>query len=102
MSDKLRLGCKLLILVVLAVPTLVLAHTPSFTRGNPCHAESTLYYSDASRTTVVGGNEYICWYGHVVWGQWTPHYTYTYHEQCCTVCAGPPGPPPYGVCAIEP
>lgn len=102
MSNKLRLGCKLLLLVCLFVPTVILAHVPSFTPGNPCHGESTLYYSDASYTTVVGGNEYICWSGHHVWGQWTPYYIYTYHEQCCTNCARPPSPPPHGVCGIDP
>jgi hypothetical protein len=102
MSKKLRLGAKLLLLVCLLVPTVILAQVPSFTRGNPCHGESTLYYSDATYTTVVGGNEYICWSGHHVWGQWTPYPIYTYHEQCCSNCAAPPGPPPHGVCGIEP
>ena len=54
MSKKLRLGCKLLLLVCLLVPVVILAHEPSFSPGNPCHAESTLYYSDTTYTTVVG------------------------------------------------
>jgi hypothetical protein len=83
MSDKWRLVCKLLLLVILLVPTVVLAHTPSFTYGNPCHEESTIYYSDATYTVVVGGNQYYCWWGHHVWGEWTPYSTYTYHLRCC-------------------
>lgn len=94
MRNKLRLGSKLLLLAVLLVPTVALAD--SFSRGNPCHAERALYYSDANHTTVVGGNEYVCWEGHYVWGQVTPYYSYQYLGQCCSVCT------PQGVCGIEP
>lgn len=93
MSNRLRLGSKLLLLVVLLVPTVALA-ADSFSRGNPCHAERTLYY-DATGV-VVGGNEYVCWEGHYVWGQVTPIHTYEYIGQCCSVCT------PQGVCGIEP
>jgi hypothetical protein len=95
MSNKWRIGCKLLLLAILLIPAVALA-ADSYSQGNPCHAESTLYYSDASHTTVVGGNEYRCWDGHYVWGQWTPYSTYTYQGQCCSVCT------PRGVCGIEP
>ena len=95
LRSRLRSRWTLLLLAVLLVTPVVLAHVPSFSQGNPCHAESTLYYSDATYTTVVGGNEYICWHGHSVWGQWTPYSTYTYHGACCDTCTN-------GVCGIEP
>jgi len=93
---RLRASWRLFLLAALLLPVAVLAHAPGFTRGNPCHAESTLYYSDASLTTVVGGNEYFCWQGHSVWGQWTPYSTYTYNGSCCSTCTS------NGVCGIEP
>lgn len=96
MSKKLGLACKLLLLVCLLVPPVILASDTYFGPGQPCHAESTLYYSDATYTTVVGGDEYICWSGHHIWGQRTPYFIYTYHEQCCEVCT------PNGVCGIQP
>ena len=60
MSNTRRLGCKLLLLGVLLVPTVALA-TDSFSRGNPCHAERTLYYRCATggrwrqRIRLLGG-----------------------------------------------
>lgn len=61
-----------------------------FAPGHPCLEESTLYYSDATYNTLVGGNEYICWYGHYVWGQYTNYYQYHYYRECCPgYCAGP-------------
>lgn len=92
MSKKLRLGSKLLLLAVLLVPTVALAD--SFSRGNPCHAERTLFY-DA--TGVVGGDEYVCWEGHYKWGQVTPIQSYEYIGQCCSKCTFP-----QGVCGIQP
>lgn len=95
MMKRLRASWRIILLIALLIPVVALAHTPSFTRGNPCQAESTLYYSDASLTTVVGGNEYICWYGHSVWGQSTPYSSYTHNGSCCDTCTN-------GVCGIEP
>ncbi|HEY9283821.1 MAG TPA: hypothetical protein VIP46_10235 [Pyrinomonadaceae bacterium] len=94
MSKKLRLVLGLALLAVLLLPAVVLADF--YTRGNPCHAERTTYYSDATRTTVVGVDEYICWGGHRVTGQRTPYYTYQYLGQCCSVCTS------QGVCGVEP
>ena len=97
MLKKLRSRWTLLLLtVLLAAPVVILAHTPSFSYGNPCHAESTIYYSDATYNVAVGGNEYHCWWGHDVWGQWTPYSIYTYREQCCadSSCRN-------GVCRLE-
>jgi hypothetical protein len=51
MMKRLRASWRLFLLAASLLPVVVLAHNPSFTRGNPCHAESTLYYSDASLTT---------------------------------------------------
>ncbi len=95
MLKKLRSRWALLILALSLVPAVVLAGD-YFTRGNPCHAERTTYYSDAGYSTVVGGNEYICWQGHYVWGQATPYFTYEYLGECCSVCTST------GVCGVEP
>lgn len=94
MLKKLWSRWVLLSLILLLVPVVVLADY--FTRGNPCHAERATFYSDASYTTVVGVNEYICWEGHRVWGTTTPYYTYEYLGQCCSVCTNT------GVCGVEP
>lgn len=95
MLKRLPVSWKLLLLVVLLIPAVALA-ADFFTRGNPCHAERTTYYSDASHTTVVGVDEYICWEGHRVTGQRTSFYTYQYLGQCCSVCTS------RGVCGVEP
>jgi len=76
------------------VPVVVLAD--HFTRGNPCHAERTSYYSDATYTTVVGVDEYVCWEGHYVSGTRTNYYIHEDFGECCEVCTST------GVCGIQP
>lgn len=93
LRKALRSRWALLILVLLFTP---LAFADSFSPGNPCFAEGTYYYSDSSHSTLVGANEFICWYGHRVWGQTTNYYRYQYYGPCCTYCTS------WGVCGIEP
>lgn len=97
MRNRLRLGSKLLLLATLLVPTVAFAYD-HFAPGNPCHAEGITYYSDASHTTVVGVDEFVCWSGHQVTGQSTPYYSYTYYGRCCSerACTSD------GVCGVEP
>jgi hypothetical protein len=87
--------CAILVLFLFAAPT-PLPAADSFSRGNPCHAERTTYYSDATYSQVVGVDEYICWEGHRITGQRTIYYVYEYICQCCSVCTS------RGVCGVEP
>lgn len=96
MPKRLRGALMPLALTLVLIPAVVALAEDFFTPGQPCHAERTTYYSDASRTTVVGVDEYICWQGHRVWGQRTAYYRYRYIGQCCEVCTNT------GVCGIQP
>lgn len=92
---KRMLGSRWLILA-LALAVVPAAFGDSFSPGNPCLAERTTYYSDASHTTAIGGNEFGCYWGHYVWGQTSSFYSYENLGPCCSVCTA------WGVCDIEP
>lgn len=85
------------ILLALAMTLVVPAvFADVFLPGAPCLAERSTYYSDASKTTVVGVAEFICYVGYRQTGQVTSHWTYENLGPCCSNCL------PWGVCGIEP
>lgn len=85
MLKKLRSRWIILVLLLLLVPAVAFA-ADYWYRGSPCHAERAIYYSDATYTTVVGGDEFICYEGRHVWGQKTFYSIYEYIGPCCDAC----------------
>lgn len=93
MLKKLWSRWTVLTMMLLLVPIAALADY--YTPGNPCRAERATFY-DASWSTIVGVDEYICWDGHRKWGQTTNNIIHEDFGPCCTVCTA------NGVCGIEP
>lgn len=83
----------LVLALVLSVASIVAADHWAY--GKPCFAERLLFYSDASHTSLVGGDEIICDVGRHVWGQSTDHWVYQFQGPCCSYCER-------GSCGIEP
>jgi hypothetical protein len=94
MLKKLRGRWTLPVLALLLLPAAVFA-ADYFSPGAPCHQERIIYYSDANYSAVVGGDEFICWQGHYVWGQSTNYWRYEYTGPCCEACCD-------GVCGGQP
>ena len=75
------------ILAALLVPVLAMAMVTSVPTSEAAPGPNCTYFSDASKTTVVGRFGKDCCNNTIAQGQKTPHYTCS---QACLICYPPP------------
>jgi hypothetical protein len=75
------------ILAALLVPVLALAMMASVPTSEAAPGANCIYYSDASKTTVVGKFGKDCCNNTIAWGVKTSHYTCS---AGCFICYPPP------------